>query len=352
MQTLPAKGKHAILTLNDTLVNIGEDRLANKKRGLNPFPQRHHDQLHLPGGKLSTHRKGASSLAMSGGRAVVSQVEIETLRPLFNAMRTVDFCEGEKQSRDENLLDVLEIIAVAAGIKPAHLNGHGFRSERLLSDLESVASAFGLTTKRTTSCLPYRHRVSNVPSEVRAWAEQQARVRQQTEPDVLWIFKDISVPNEIDSVVHGDKGCEDVLGYPKCCVKYQSELAVRIGELYFESLAKMLGTRDPAAIIDLMQKDVAVDLIAEPPKMTAEGSARQFPYVQFHACTTCLQRKGSPANTVNARMRELAFVLDPKFGRAVWRAQYADQRFPAPGLNSDCPCGSGLKVKRCCGVAE
>ena len=63
----------------------------------------------------------------------------DRLRSLYRALRSIHFDPLEKPSPWENLTDVLEILAVWQGIKPAHLSGHGFRSERLLVDLESVA---------------------------------------------------------------------------------------------------------------------------------------------------------------------------------------------------------------------
>ena len=64
----------------------------------------------------------------------------DRLRSLYRALRSIPFDPLEKPSPWENLTDVLEILAVWQGIKPAHLSGHGFRSERLLVDLESVAA--------------------------------------------------------------------------------------------------------------------------------------------------------------------------------------------------------------------
>ena len=54
---------------------------------------------------------------------------------LLKKLRALRFDSKDKPDRHENLLDILEIVAVNAGSKPAHLNGQGFRSADLLLSL-------------------------------------------------------------------------------------------------------------------------------------------------------------------------------------------------------------------------
>jgi hypothetical protein len=279
-----------------------------------------------------------------------SNIDFESLKPLFVDLRAIRFDENEKQSRAENLIDVLEIVAVAAGLKLTHLNGHGFRSDQLHADLQGVATAHGLHTVRTTPCLPYHPRASNLPLEIKNWHRTDAEDRQRVAPDVLWIYKDPAAPAAIQKALRGEVGGDAVLGYPKCCVTYHSEFGIRMNELYYGALKKKYPGEDVTALMARMQANEEIEIAGPTPKMTALESARQFPYVQFHACPNCLQKAGTPGSKVNATMRELAFGLDPAFGAAIWRAHHADHRLPMPALNADCPCGSGVKLKRCCGA--
>ena len=85
---------------------------------------------------------------------------------LFRQLRLLRFDIKEKESHRENLLDVLEIVAVAVGDKPAHLNGQGLRSPVLLSQLDEIAARHGLHSLRTHPVIPHVHRLPRIDSSV------------------------------------------------------------------------------------------------------------------------------------------------------------------------------------------
>src|SRR5580692_11238663 len=94
---------------------------------------------------------------------------------LYRDLRKIRFDPDDKPSLSENLTDVLEIAAVATAVKPAHLNGHGFRSGKLLGDLNTVARSHGLLTCRRQPHSPYWHRVPDVDPEYLAWQAELDR---------------------------------------------------------------------------------------------------------------------------------------------------------------------------------
>ena len=116
-------------------------------------------------------------------------------RSLYRALRSIRFDPLEKPSPWENLTDVLEILAVWQGIKPAHLSGRGFRSERLLVDLESVALQYGLLTLRTPPHWPHWHREPSVDRGFLEWHQQRQRHEASAAGAVLWIYRDALLKN-------------------------------------------------------------------------------------------------------------------------------------------------------------
>jgi hypothetical protein len=109
------------------------------------------------------------------------------VRALVDDLRTLRVNRAEKQSEAENLLDVLEIVAVCTGLKASHLNGAGFRSQSLISDLEALASRHALLTRRTRPPRAVRNRRPNYEPEIVAWQEQHDEAARLEAGEVLWI---------------------------------------------------------------------------------------------------------------------------------------------------------------------
>jgi hypothetical protein len=106
------------------------------------------------------------------------------LRDLHRRLRAVWFDPLEKPSAWENLTDRLEVLAVAAGIKPTHLNGRGTRSEPTIAAIESVAREVGVLTQRAAPHPDYEHRDPDVPAEYLAYHRDRARRRDSAAPPV------------------------------------------------------------------------------------------------------------------------------------------------------------------------
>jgi hypothetical protein len=94
-------------------------------------------------------------------------------RRVFEELRRIAFDTRDKESHHENLTDTLEIVAVAAGLKPAHLNGQGFRSEALLRDLERLADRHRFLRTRTAGIVPYHHRPLRCDGAIAEWKRTQ-----------------------------------------------------------------------------------------------------------------------------------------------------------------------------------
>ena len=71
------------------------------------------------------------------------------LRSLLGDLQGLRFDREEKSSELEILLDYLELVAVAAGEKPAHLQGQGMRSRSFMRGIDGVAAAHGLLAMYT-----------------------------------------------------------------------------------------------------------------------------------------------------------------------------------------------------------
>ena len=278
-------------------------------------------------------------------------MEPESPQALFRDLRPLAAATPGKPDPHENLTDILEIVGVAAGIRPAHLQGQGQHDEERLAFVERIAHRPGLTTLRTKTLRPYFHRA---PRRELIEAENvTAPEKQRRGLEVLWVFADARLAAMISEVVAGRTSVSAVLAYPNCCVVQDSEDKITHGEAYIQGLVDTYHPTTSEEIVSLWQQDVNVQIAVDPDAgiRGIDATLRRFPYVQFTACTTCLTEIDSPAARINRRMRDLAFELSPSFGHQIWQARdlLINRGRPIPvGRNNACPCGSGLKFKRCC----
>ena len=291
----------------------------------------------------------------------------DKLRNLYRDLRSVDFDPAQKPCAWENLTDVLEILAVGKGIKPAHLNGCGLQSPSLLTALESVAAKHGLRTLRTRPPRPPQYQEPGVPRGFLEWQQASQRRAASTAGEVLWLYHNPSLRTSIERLLDGGGDETEVLGYPACCVRARREIGTRLIEALVAGYRRQYGAVTVPDLIRCAEQDLAVALPMS--LWTADqDSRRRFPFVQFTACAPCLRRADSPAARVNAAMQSLAGAVDAGLVHAIVEAA---QRLPMawggpvcqggkesshlgsvtrkPRRNDRCPCGSGRKYKRCCG---
>lgn len=275
----------------------------------------------------------------------------QNLRQLFQALLDISPDNEGKPDHAENLTDSLEIVATKHGIKPAHLNGQGLRSERILRALECIALQYGLLTLRTNSINPYEIRRPEYEREIYDWQKQEDASKRRATPDILWIYKDPALKDFIHETVDGQIDVSQVLGYPKCCVEYECQSMVQLTELYVNGLKKTYGVSAVSDVIGLIEKDATTSIEGINPMEEMRQSRLLFPYVQFTACPKCLGGTNSSAAQINAKMRDIAFELSDSFGLDIWRTNLQSvwpDRLKNLGRNDLCPCGGGKKYKKCC----
>lgn len=293
---------------------------------------------------------------------------------LYQDLRQLQFDRDIKQSEWENQTDVLEILAVAGGIKPAHLNGHGMRDEHLLDALEKLSASHGLHALRLSPHPPTRLSKPNLEPEFLDWCDARDRTLASESPKVLWIYKEPSTRRLIEELSAGSSDESVALGYPRCCVEAHCALGAEMQLLLVEGYKSQYGAKSVRDLIALSEQDAKVAL-SRPIRTLDDESKCKFPFLQCTACASCLSSDESPAGILNRQMKELADSVDGEFAARIqavamreveetnrlkrMRADIPpidDLLESAPGTrtrrvgrNDPCPCGSGKKFKKCCG---
>jgi len=235
------------------------------------------------------------------------------LRSLLGDLRGLRFDREEKSSELEILLDYLELVAVAAGEKPAHLQGQGMRSRSFMRGIEGVAAAHGLLVMYTPPVPTHYHRPPHYDARFFEWERERERESLAREGQVLWVYRDRDLERAIRAAAQGETDVAEVLGYPACCVRENSELGIRLSEARVRGYQTQYGAKDAADFIRLAKEDARVKI----PPSEMPRFRHVFDYVQFSPCRECAESSSSPAAEINWAMKRLATRLSPTFQRAI-----------------------------------
>lgn len=291
------------------------------------------------------------------GRAV-SQ---ELFRALWDAG-----LDRKHPSIHEMLTDLVEVVAVGEGSKPAHLAGQGGGAAWRIDAFARAAAAAGLPVLRTAAlgADPVRRWAgiaAEFPLVARVLRRRAGRVpAAATVAPVCWIYRDPPLAELIGCLVGGETAlAAPVLGYPPCCTAFDARGEADFVRALMGLYDAQHGLRGEAAVAQAMEAGLEV--------RPAPGASEEmepvwrtrlvFPYLGYTACPDCLQRPGdSPSASLNRAARALAFRLGEGFAHAVWRAALAEAalatrgHFQAldPAAADACPCGSGQPFAECC----
>ena len=242
------------------------------------------------------------------------------LRSLLADLQALRFDREEKTSELKVLTDYLEIVAVAAGEKPSHLQGQGMRSRSFMRAVERVATAHGLRVLYTPPVPTHHHRAPHYDARFLEWERQREREELAREGQVLWVYRDPELEPAIRAAAAGENDLAQVLNYPACCVRENSELGIRLAEARVRGYEAQYGAKDAADLIRLATADARVAIAPEDwPRFR-----HVFSYVQFSPCRACAESPSSPAAEINWAMKRLATRLSPAFQRAIDKAAKAE----------------------------
>ena len=240
----------------------------------------------------------------------------DELRVLLRDLQDMQFDREGKASDLEILIDYLEIIAVAAGEKPAHLQGQGMRSIPFMHAVRRVATAHGLLVMQTGPLLPRLLRAPTYDPRFFEWERQRDREERAREGQVLWVYRDRELEPAIRKATEGETDVSAVLGYPACCVREYFEAGVRMSEATVRAYQTQYGAKDVDDFIRLAKENAAVTI----PQADRPQIRHVFSYVQFAPCRECAESPTSPGAEINWAMKRLASRLSPAFARAIDKA--------------------------------
>lgn len=238
-------------------------------------------------------------------------------RKLLDRLLAVARVDGGKESRWELLTDCLEIVAVAEGLKPSHLQGNGMRSQRVTDGLRDVAALHHLETLETQPLATLKPRPGCPDSEILG-VRYQREVAAASDELVLWVFGERGLSAAIRGATESREDVAAILGYPTCCIAEHDERLLDADEEFVRRLREEHGAASLEDFERLFAADVAVecDALEADTRQTLE-SRRLFPFVQYTACAACTRDDNSETKRLHTRMKSLAMRLGRDFHDAI-----------------------------------
>lgn len=274
-------------------------------------------------------------------------MDIGRARSLFADLQQVDF---DRPGRDphHNLVDRLEIVAVATGLKPAFLGGQSGSVDTLLCEVAAVAEKHGLHTRRDTGLQAAAELLALASPEIdRGYLEyclERDIKRDGDSKPALWVYADPQVVKLIEAGEQGRCLADRLLGYPTCCVlNLNGHLAERYA-IRLKVFARDYQARTTEDLIKLERLGVGPggvanrrieEVDAQVSKELGESLVK-FPFIHFTACPSCIHMSASPAAEIHAKMRNLAVTLDGGFVKKIeeytawYREVHEDSFGPLP----------------------
>ena len=257
---------------------------------------------------------------------MLNSSQLTLAREVFNRLGRVNFNHAGRADPQQSLLEPLEIVAVATGLKRAFCAGQSSHESLVLRTLSKLAGTIGLTAATTKDfdiftqlrALPD----TGIPSAVLSKLSESIATTNGRK-DILWLFLESDGFATADSCANGTSLCGDFLEYPRCCTRwYLAQEAERV-LIEFQYFQRLPSVRNEDDICSHFERQTPLDpascqnmeKIDHRIRTTQASSIRQFPFVHFIACPSCLETDSSPAALQNDTFRTLAMTLSPTFAR-------------------------------------
>jgi hypothetical protein len=244
----------------------------------------------------------------------------KALKRTLGQLRGVPLERGNPVSAAMAPQEMLDFLAMQAGLKPVYLLGRGLDDSTWISGVESLAKAKGLRVVRGSFwSQPPDH--SHLPPEVAALMTPGER---KATKDARYICRAPATERELRSIgtTPTIEQEANLLGYPVCCVRdyYARQAAVNRG---FALMVRRVGNGDVEEMMRVIREDVGMAPETEEEiDLMARGENPGFaPFTSFQMCSACRDNEGNPARVISREYEMLAEAVDPSLAAEIRRFQ-------------------------------
>jgi hypothetical protein len=204
-----------------------------------------------------------------------------------------------------DLKDRVSVLTVAAGIRSVGvLETWG----QWLPQLREAMITHGLFTSVGTNVWSAIERPLDHPYRNILLALDAKRVEGKPK-HVLWIYTSREQRDEYRQVKFTQQQAGTMLGYPACCIDFESSVMAHLPQAQLRALIAEVGA-DEENLMAALQRKKEIGVEKPPLPDNALRTEQQLPFVLHVACNDCLNNSESPSAKLNARYGDLVQGID------------------------------------------
>ncbi len=204
--------------------------------------------------------------------------------------------------------DGLDLLAVAAGLKPVCLLGRGDIDPEWLDSARAIAADLGLAARDGVGWLP-----AAPDDALPSWYREATATRLRSAP-VVYIYADPRAAADIDALATGERvgaaAEAALLGYPLCCVAEHHTKTLALEQLTIALLARIAGED-----VERLRRLVVAGVTPTPReadewrRFEAVAAIDPEPFTSINRCAGCAADPDGPAGRIGRAYRALAAEL-------------------------------------------
>ena len=239
------------------------------------------------------------------------ETKIPEIRPFYEKLREIGDSLADTVDTGDLAQEILDFLAMAAGLKPVCLLGRGLDSSRWVAGAAGLAEAFGFLVVQGPfwDATPF----GKFPGWYRDHTlAQLAPLRAMYVCSSRETAQEIKLINDADGRL--SVGTEArLLGYPECCVVAHYD---RVGRYHLAilSILKRLAGGDEAQMQTLLRSDNALLPMTqrEIAHMEAALDLQPVSFGSWNQCPHCARNDDSPSAELSRQYSSLAETIDPE----------------------------------------
>jgi hypothetical protein len=234
------------------------------------------------------------------------------LRSVLKNLRAVPYDRRDYSNSMMAPQEMLDFLAMVAGIKPVYLLGRGFDDGQWVKGVIDMADRLGLHIINGSEW-----DASGNSQEFPAWFAPG-----QQDHEVFYVTRTRGNAEAVDAAIKNPPITMEaearLLDYPLCCVEDHYHRDALMKRAYYMMLQRT-GGGDVPEMQRLIREDVQLATATpEEESMLAEaGELRPAPFTSINMCPACAADPQRPAGRVSRRYEALAATIDETFRQEI-----------------------------------